>query len=125
MIDYFFIKWFAFLSIFSAYGFWRGVEATIKDIGYNSKLFPKYYIKPGRKIARIFRINRKLIPKYLYYGYFMPIVYAILFLISTIIYLYTNGNEQVEEILFDIYALIMWINLIYLLVCRFVYKKAH
>lgn len=120
----FVVEIFALLSLFATYGSIGGIRNVIQKIGYNSKFFPKYYVKPNRRIAKLLGINRRLIPKHLYYEYFVVIIYVILFPISTAIYWNTNGDEQVRKILFYVYALIMGIEIVYSMICLMVYRKA-
>lgn len=81
MINDFYIKMFIFLFLNVIFGSIQGIRNIIKEIGYNSKFFPKYYIKPNRRVAKLLGIyrNGKLIPKHLYYAYFVVIIYMILF----------------------------------------------
>lgn len=124
MINDFYIKMFTFLFLYAIFGSIQGIRNIIKEIGYNSKFFPKYYIKPNRKVAKILGIyrNGKLIPKHLYYAYFVVVIYMVLFPISIGIYS-TNRNNQVGDSLLMIYALIMGIEVVYSMICLMVYRK--
>lgn len=116
---------FAFLSIYFTCGFLKGTTNIIRDIGYNSKFFPEYYVKPKQKFIKFFKIGRELIPKHLYYEYFVAPIYVVLFPISVCIYQHSNCNEEIGDILFDVYVLLISVNSIYTAICHIVYKKAH
>lgn len=123
-IDYMIIM-FAFLSIYFTYGSIEGTTKIIRDIGYNSKFFPQCYVKPKRKFIKFFKIERALIPKHLYYEYFVAPIHAVLFPICTSIYLYSNYNKKIGDILFDVYVLVISVNFIYVAICHIIYKKVH
>lgn len=124
MINDFYIKMFIFLFLNVIFGSIQGIRNIIKEIGYNSKFFPKYYIKPNRRVAKLLGIyrNGKLIPKHLYYAYFVVIIYMILFPISIGVYS-MNRNNQVGDSLLMIYALIMIGSIVYNTICLMIYRK--
>ena len=92
MSNYSNILLFMIMSFMCSYGRLRGIREMIKKIGYHKKLYPKKYIVPDKKIANLFKINERSIPKWLYYELIMVIVYALFFPVNTILFLVTNGE---------------------------------
>ena len=75
------ILWFAILSFMGWYANSLSIRRIIKKIGIRIKFYPAHYIMPSRKMRKIFKLDKKEIPKWTYLSLYLSFVYIILFLV--------------------------------------------
>ncbi len=75
------ILWFAILSFMGWYANSLSIRRIIKKVGIRIKFYPARYIMPSRKMRKIFKLDKKEIPKWMYFLLYLSFVYIILFLI--------------------------------------------
>ena len=78
------ILWFAILSFMGWYANSLSIRRIIKKVGIRIKFYPAHYIMPSRKMRKIFKLDKKEIPKWTYLSLYLSFVYIILFLVFSI-----------------------------------------
>ena len=79
------ILWFALLSFMGWYANSLSIRRIIKKVGIRIKFYPAHYIMPSRKMRKIFKLDKKEIPKWTYLSLYLSFVYIILFLVFLIL----------------------------------------
>ena len=95
----------------------------IQQSGLHKKYWPKRYIMPNRKIRRLYCLKKREIPKWCYYQLLLSFVYIVLFVISFLLYLLLVNKPFVAQLLMWIYCIVIALDLLYIMVCSFIYKK--
>ena len=69
-----------FLIISLGTSIWRknATFSALNDIRTYSSHFPQWYIAPAKWVRKVFKVKDRIIPRYLYFGFFMTLFYAIL-----------------------------------------------
>lgn len=113
---------FGVLSFMGWYGSVFTTKRIIQQSGLHKKYWPKRYIMPNRKIRRLYCLKKREIPKWCYYQILLSFVYIALFVISSLLCLLVN-KPFIAQLLMWIYCIIMALDLLYIMVCSFIYKK--
>ena len=113
---------FAFFSFMGSYGCINTTKKMINIIGYNKKYYPKKYIMPHRKMRRLFNLEKKPIPKWLYFDLWMSFVFVALFFVSTTILLLSRDKWLVVQVLGCIYMIVVSLFLVHVVICSIIYK---
>lgn len=112
-------------GIFSFMGWYACAVSTkkvIKEIGFHKKYYPQRYIMPNRKIRKFFKIEKRYIPKWLYYELLISFVYVILFVISTAMYLLSSNKFWVAQLFIWIYGILTCMDMLYVMIWLLKYK---
>ena len=95
----------------------------INEIGINNRFYPKGYMTLPRKIRRLFSINNKLIPKFLFSELIISILFVTLGPIYIIIYLCCDGENSVGGILLLFHSSLIIINMLFFTIMSTIYKR--
>ena len=116
---------FAFIAytLLSYFNCRNSTIGMINEIGINNRFYPKRYMTLPRKMRRLFSINNKLIPKYLFCELIISIIFVALGPIYIIIYLCYNGDNSVGGILLLFHSGLIIINLIFFTIMSTIYKR--
>ena len=111
------ILWFAILSFMG----WYANSVSTKKVGIRIKFYPAHYIMPSRKMRKIFKLDKKEIPKWMYFSLYLSFVYIILFLIF-VLYVLIDDELTILQVFLYGYGILMVANIIYLAIFAFMYK---
>ena len=76
---------------------------------------------PSRKMRKIFKLDKKEIPKWMYFLLYLSFVYIILFLIFELYVLIDDELTIIQAFLYG-YGILKDANIIYLAIFAFLYK---
>ena len=113
---------FGIISFMGWYMCTFSTKKIIKEVGFHKKYYPKRYIMPSRKMRRFFNLNKREIPKWIYFEFLMSFVYIILFLVSTLSYLLSDNEPFVAQLFIWIYGIFMCADILHVLVCLCLYR---
>ena len=116
------ILMFATMSFMGYYGSNPAVKRVIADIGIKERHYPKDYIMLGRKFRKIFKLQKKKIPKWTYFELCLSIVYIVHFLVMSLLYFVAIDKDLVEAIYMFSYVILMTTNSIYIMISVFRYR---
>ena len=98
------------------------IRRIIKKVGIRIKFYPAHYIMPSRKMRKIFKLDKKEIPKWTYLSLYLSFVYIILFLVFLILFLLLDAKVMVMDVFHTVYIIFMWMDVIYSTIFIFLYK---
>ena len=111
------------LSIMSSRNCIKTALILITEIGTVSRYYPKWYVAPARWVKKLFKIKRRLIPRFIYVELFLPLFYAALCPINTLICAISGFDPIVTGVLVWIHMGITFLNLVYRAVMSHIMKK--
>ena len=94
----------------------------IKEISSNSKYYPKLYTLPAKWIRKIYRLNKRIIPKYLYLELIMSLIYAILGPINLLITLILD-SRHIAGYLIMFHICLVLVNTIFFVIMSSIVNK--
>lgn len=94
----------------------------IKEIGIDSRYYPKHYIIPKRWMRNFFHINQRTIPRYLYFELLVSLSFLILGLLNTAIFIAVDCDKPITGILFMSHICLIIINMIFFSIMSLIYK---
>lgn len=104
---------------------WYGCSHTpkimIRKIGINAKHYPEGYIMPSRRFRYFFKLEKKKIPKWIYFELCLSIAYVLYFLLFLIIYFVVPNKYVVVQTFMMIYSVLIILNSTYVVIssCRY------
>ena len=98
------------------------IRRIIKRVGIRIKFYPAHYIMPSRKMRKIFKLDKKEIPKWTYLSLYLSFVYIILFLVFLILFLLLDAKVMVMDVFHTVYIIFMWMDVIYSTIFIFLYN---
>lgn len=114
---------FLILSFMMWYACVFTTKRLIEENNFSKKHYPKGYIRPGKKIRKLFDLPHKRdIPKWCYHQLLFSFVPIVLFLMSTILYFSLDDKLFVAQIFWWTYGVVMCIDSLYVMICAFIYK---
>ena len=116
------ILWFAILSFMGWYANSLSIRRIIKKVGIRIKFYSAHYIMPSRKMRKIFKLDKKEIPKWTYLSLYLSFVYIILFLVFLILFLLLDAKVMVMDVFHTVYIIFMWMDVIYSTIFIFLYN---
>lgn len=116
------IMLFAAMSGMFCYGCISGTKRIIEQIGYHRKHYPKGYILPSRRIRKFFKLKKKEIPKWLYVELLMSIYFALLFILSSVVFLCSDNKLFAMELFYWIYVISEGIWCFHTVIWLFIYR---
>lgn len=93
----------------------------IREIGIKEKYYPKGYILPSGKFRKIFGLEKREIPKWIYFELCLSIVYITNFLVFVLLYAMSYSEYVLIGIFMLSYAILSVGNLIYILISSWRY----
>lgn len=111
------------ISIMSFFNCRNSTVGMISEIGLNYSYDPKRYVAPNKKLARLFKIKQRVLPKYLYCELYVAVVFAILGPLNSLIYICSDYNKTVFGILFMIHICLIIVNALFFIVFSIVFKR--
>ncbi len=94
----------------------------IEKIGINCKFYPQKFIVLPFKTRKIFKINQKTIPRYLFFELFLSIFFLLLGPIN-LIFLFAFKTKETAGILILFQSCLIVINIFYFSVMSCRYRK--
>ena len=95
----------------------------IKEIGINSRYYPKHYIIPKRWMKNLFHIKHRVIPRYLYFELLVSLFFLSLGLINIVISIVVGSDKSITGILVMFHGCLIIVNLIFFLIMSWLFKK--
>lgn len=95
----------------------------IKEIGINSRYYPKHYIIPKRWMKNLFHIKQRVIPRYLYFELLVSLFFIILGLHNIVIFIAVGCDKSITGILIMIHMCLIIINMIFFSIMSLLFKK--
>ena len=114
---------FLVMSVFMVNRTVIGTIASIKDIGLDSPQYPQGYKRPAEWMRKLFKIQNRVIPKFLYFEFYFPILFIALFPINCIIYFVMSSIPDVGGILAMIQMGFGFLYAAINIIGTFIYKK--
>ena len=96
------------------------IRRIIERVGIRIKFYPAHYIMPSRKMRKIFKLDKKEIPKWMYFSLYLSFVYIILFLIF-VLYVLIDDELTILQVFLYGYGILIVANIIYLTIFAFLY----
>lgn len=110
-------------SILSSWECRKTALRLITEIGTVSRYYPKWYVAPARWVKKLFKLQRRLIPRFIYFELFLSLFFAALCPINTLICAISGFDPIVTVVLVWIHAGITFLNLVYRAVMSHVMKR--
>ena len=120
IVDIFVFLGIAILSSINCKNFALGM---INKIGTNWRRYPKGYIATTKWVKKRFNLNRRVIPRYLYFELILSRFFSFLGLINIVILAVSGGNATVKGVLIMLHCCLIIINAFYVVIMSFIYKK--
>lgn len=98
-------------------------KGMIKEIGVNRRYYPKHYAIPKRWIRKIFKLEKKEIPRFLCNEFVVSLFFALLGLLNALIFILSSGNKVLAGMLGMIHICMILIDFIYVSIIYFIFKK--
>ena len=117
-----FFMYFCF-SLLSSLRTRNSAIGLISEIGTVSRYYPKWYIAPARWVKRLFKIKRRLIPRFIYFELFLSLFYAALCPINTLICVIAGFDPFVSSLLVWIHAALSIFETVFIVVMSHIMKK--
>lgn len=95
----------------------------IKEIGINSRYYPKHYIIPKRWMKNLFHIKQRAIPRYLYFELLLSLFFLILGLLNIVIFIAVGCDKSINGILIMFHFCLIIINMIFFSIMSWLFKK--
>ena len=86
------------------------IRRIIKRVGIRIKFYPAHYIMPSRKMRKIFKLDKKEIPKWMYFSLYLSFVYIILFLIF-VLYVLIDDELTILQVFLYGYGILIVANI--------------
>lgn len=97
------------------------IKRIIKRVGIRIKFYPAHYIMPSKKMRKIFKLEKKEIPKWMYFSLYLSFVYIILFFVF-LLYCLIDDKLTILHIFLYGYGILMVADIIYFTFFAFLYK---
>ncbi len=97
-------------------------RTALKEIGINEKYYPKHYILPGRKIRKLFGLNKREIPKWLYADFILPIIFILCLLAFLLVFSNMQNRLLVFHTFMRIYSVILVVYMLKYIICFLMFK---
>lgn len=117
------ILMFLAISVLSFFNCKNSTIEMIKEIGINSRYYPKRYVVVHRGLRKTFRIKQSRIPRYLYFELIIAIVFAVLGLINSVIACFFHFDKKIVGILTMIHVCLIILNMLFFSVISLCFKK--
>ena len=88
------------------------IRRIIKRVGIRIKFYPAHYIMPSRKMRKIFKLDKKEIPKWMYFSLYL----------SFVLYVLIDDELTILQVFLYGYGILIVANIIYLAIFAFLYK---
>lgn len=118
----YFFMYFCF-SFLSSLGTRNSAIGLISEIGTVSRYYPKRYIAPARWVKRLFKIQRRLIPRFIYFELLLSLFYAALCPINTLISVIVEFDPFVCGVLAMIHMALIIFDTVYMVIMSHVMKR--
>ena len=97
--------------------------AMIKEIGINSRYYPKHYITPKRWMRNFYHVTQRMIPRYLYFELMVSIFFLILGLLNIVMFIAVGYDKPITAVLFISHPCLVIINAIFFAIMSWIFKK--
>lgn len=95
----------------------------IEELGTNLPRYPKGYVNPAKWVRTLFKINQRLIPRFLYFELILSLFFALLGPISLIICVIVDCAPRIVGLLVMFHACLIISNTIFLSIWSLTIKK--
>ena len=110
-------------SILSSWECRKTALRLITEIGTVSRYYPKRYIASARWVKRLFKIKRRLIPRFIYFELFLSLFFAALCPINTLICAISGFDPIVTVVLAMIHMALIIFDTVYMVIMSHVMKR--
>lgn len=111
VFEYIFI--FLGIAVLSCMDCRNSAVGMIKEIGTNSRYYPKHYIIPKRWMQTLFHIKQHAIPRYLYFELLLSLFFLTLGLLNIVICIAVTFDKSITSILIMFHACLIIGNMIF------------
>lgn len=109
-------------SLFSFLTLKNASIGAMKEIGINSRFYPKEFIVPPYWIKKVFKIKQKTIPKYLVFELFLSVFFLTLGPVNVIVFfLFQTKRMFITQAMFQ--SCLIVLNFIYFFIMFYRYCK--
>lgn len=122
MTHYNIILMYGIMAFMGWYGCSHTPKMMISKIGIKRKYYPQNYILPSRKFRKMFKLEKREMPKWIYFELCLSIVYIAYFLLFTLLYFIIDNKFGVVKVFMFIYMIFTIPNLIYIVVSSYRYR---
>lgn len=116
------ILMFAIMSFMGWYGCSFSMKKTIKDVGFHKKYYPQRYVMPNRLIRKLYKLDKREIPKWINCELLMSFIYILWFIISVLVYLLSNDKLSSLQLFIWIYGIFACADSLYVTIFLFLYR---
>lgn len=109
----YFIAW--YLSAIQA-------RKDLKSIHMHQKYYPKKFIMPGRRVRKIFKLEKKMIPKWIYVRFIMSFVFIGLYALFIVLILVLKDKALVVDVFLEIGERSVMVSVLWILIFGFFYS---
>lgn len=110
----------ATLSHLTTKNFARGM---IREIGVNRRYYPKHYAIPPRWIRKVFKLEKREIPRFICNEFVVSLFFALLGPLNALTFILSSGNMALAGMLGMIHICMILIDFIYVSIIYFIFKK--
>ena len=121
VFEYIFI--FLGIAVLSCMNCRNSAVGMIKEIGTNSRYYPKHYIIPKRWMKTLFHIKQRAIPRYLYFELLLSLFFLILGLLNIVICIAVTCDKSITGILIMFHICLIIGNMIFFSIMSWLFKK--
>lgn len=112
------------IAVLSSFRCRNSSMVIIKTMGINQRFYPQKYVAPRRWQKRLFKFERRMIPRYIFNELCMSVFFAVLGPVNVFIYVVlTNFNESVLYWLMTIHIWLVLLDAAYFLVMTFQFRR--
>lgn len=121
VFDYIFV--FLGIAVLSCMSCRNSTVGMIKEIGTNSRYYPKHYIIPKRWMKNLFHIKQCVIPRYLYFELLLSLFFLFLGLLNIVICIAVDCDMSIVGILIMFHICLIIGNMIFFSSMSLLFKK--
>ncbi len=97
-------RWMGILYFIGWYWCAIRTKKELKSIHMHQKYYPKKFIMPSRRMRKIFKLEKKMIPKWIYVQFIMSFVFIGLYVLFMVLLLALKDKALVMSVFFEIGA---------------------
>lgn len=111
------------IAVMSFFTYKNLTMEMINTTGINQRFYPQKYIAPRRWQKKLYKFERRMIPKYLYNELYVAVFFAALGPINILISIFTHFKEKVVGLLMLFHCCLVILNLIYFGIMMVQFKR--
>lgn len=111
------------IAVLSCLNCRNSTVGMIKEIGINSRYYPKHYVIPKRWMKNLFQIKQRAIPRFFYFELLLSLFFLILGLLNIIICIAVDCDKSIAGILIMVHICLVIVNMIFFSIISWSLKK--